>query len=64
MPKEKADFAFLDMVNEYEKNMGKEMKVDALLAVAELKERGKLLFNDIVSLQARRLQRTMLCPQG
>ena len=54
MPKEKADFAFLDMVNEYEKKTGKEMKVDALLTVAELKERGKLSFNDIVALTQRK----------
>ena len=54
MPKEKADFAFLDMVNEYEKKTGKEMKVDALLTVAELKERGKLSFNEIVALTQRK----------
>ena len=54
MPKEKADFDFLDMVNEYEKNTGKEMKVDALLAVSELRERGKLSFGEIVEITQRK----------
>ena len=54
IPKEKADFAFLDMVNEYEKNTGKEMKVDALLAVSELRERGKLSFGEIVEITQRK----------
>jgi ATP-dependent DNA helicase RecG len=42
------------MVNEYEKRTGKEMKVDVLLTVSELRERGKLMFNEIVALTQRK----------
>lgn len=54
LAREKADFDFLDMVNGYEKRTGKEMRVDALLAVAALRERGELPFAEIVALTQRK----------
>lgn len=53
-PLEKADFNFLDMVNQYEKRKGAEMKVDALLTLSSLKTRGELQLGEIVSFTQRK----------
>lgn len=54
MPREKGDFDFLALVNDYEKKTGREMRVDALLAVSELRERGQLPFDELVALTQRK----------
>lgn len=54
MPREKGDFDFLYLVNDYEKQTGKEMRVDALLALSELRERGQLSFGKLVALTQRK----------
>ena len=54
LPNEKADFAFLDMVNEYEKRTGKKMRVDALLTIMELRTKGAIAFDEIVQIAQRK----------
>ena len=56
MPKEQGDFAFLHLVNDYEDRTGKEMRVDAMLLVSELKERGKIPFDAVVALTQRKAE--------
>lgn len=53
IPREKADFNFLDFVNDYEKTTGVEAKVDFLLVTAELDKRRSLTFAQILELTQR-----------
>ena len=53
IPREKADFNFLDFVNDYEKTTGEEAKVDFLLVASELAKRRSLTFEQILDLTQR-----------
>lgn len=53
LPREKADFRFLDFVNDYEKSTGQEAKVDLLLVAAELAKRRSLTVAQILELTQR-----------
>ena len=53
IPREKADFNFLDFVNDYEKATGEEAKVDFLLVASELAKRRSLTFEQILDLTQR-----------
>jgi len=53
LPREKANFGFLDFVNDYEKTTGNEAKVDFLLVTSELLKRRSLTFAQILELTQR-----------
>lgn len=53
LSREKADFNFLDFVNDYEKSTGHEARVDFLLVVSELARARSLTFSQIMNLIQR-----------
>jgi len=53
LPREKANFSFLDFVNDYEKTTGDEARVDFLLVTSELLKRRSLTFAQILDLTQR-----------